>query len=316
MHTTYFYRGQIYRNNSLLTEPYHRGLLYGDGFFETFRVCEGQIPLWRGHWLRLQRSLKYFGLKHIDLNQEGRFLKQLKSLYPSAKPNLRVRLSVWRSGQGKGYFPPTDEELDYLLAATALPEVFPSVEKPLKVGILPGKWRYSRTSYIKSCSSSALVEASRLAQQRGWQEALLKNQTERLAEGLTGNLFLWKNDELLTPACAEGALPGVMRQYLIQFSKKNGYPIRIGKVFVKDFNEAQAAWLSNSIRFLRPLYLKSKKPPLKASLWQAHSLQNLTQEKWLKDFWRIVLWLPKKIVIYTCVLFRTLKNGNTHATGL
>jgi len=280
----HLYRSKIYSHAPLPINPQHRGLLYGDGFFETFRVCAGQIPLWRGHWLRLQRSLKYLGLAHPDLNQEGHFLKQVQRLYPAVHPNLRVRLSVWHAGQGAGYFPPRSEKADYLLSATPLSETFPTLEKPLQVGVLPGKWRDGKTSRIKSCSASHLVEASALAQRRSWQEAILKNREGRLAEGLSGNLFLWKNGELLTPACAEGALPGVMRQYAIQFSKKNGYPLRIGKIFVNDFYEAQAAWLSNAVRFLRPLHLPHKKPPLNASLWQTSILESLTWDKYPKHF--------------------------------
>ena len=40
----------------------NRGYLYGDGFFETIRVINGQIPLINQHLERIQEAIKIYKL--------------------------------------------------------------------------------------------------------------------------------------------------------------------------------------------------------------------------------------------------------------
>ena len=43
-----------------------RGLLYGDGLFETVAIVEGQPLLWQEHLNRLQRGCECLGLQRPD----------------------------------------------------------------------------------------------------------------------------------------------------------------------------------------------------------------------------------------------------------
>ena len=52
----------------LWLEPEDRGLAYGDGVFETLRVCGGAPAMWREHWARLCVGATRLG---IALPDEG-----------------------------------------------------------------------------------------------------------------------------------------------------------------------------------------------------------------------------------------------------
>ena len=45
-----------------------RGLLYGDGLFETMAVCNSEIQLWEAHWQRLTFGCKQLSIELPDQN--------------------------------------------------------------------------------------------------------------------------------------------------------------------------------------------------------------------------------------------------------
>ena len=49
--------------------PFDRGLLYGDGLFETIRFVAGKAPLWARHMQRLQHGCERLGLPAVDTAQ-------------------------------------------------------------------------------------------------------------------------------------------------------------------------------------------------------------------------------------------------------
>jgi branched-chain amino acid aminotransferase len=52
-----FYNGKIMRSDQLLISPDNRSFRYGDGFFETIKVCKGKLVLANYHMERLFTSL-------------------------------------------------------------------------------------------------------------------------------------------------------------------------------------------------------------------------------------------------------------------
>ena len=100
-----------------------RGLAYGDGVFETMRLSEGAIPLFRFH---LERLLK--GCRFLNLSVDGDTLHQqvLDFAGQATKlghPNSVIKLMVTRGSGGRGYSAMGAQNPSILLQLHPLPEM-------------------------------------------------------------------------------------------------------------------------------------------------------------------------------------------------
>jgi para-aminobenzoate synthetase/4-amino-4-deoxychorismate lyase len=86
------------------------------------------------------------------------------------------------------------------------------------------------------------------AVQDGYFEVLFTNEKDELTEGAITNIFIRKNDMLLTPSQECGLLNGVFRRYLMEQS--GTLTIREAVLTVKDLESADAIYVGNSVRGL------------------------------------------------------------------
>jgi branched-chain amino acid aminotransferase len=107
--------------------------------------------------------------------------------------------------------------------------------------------RHKTLSYIDQ------IIAAREAQAAGADDALMLNSAGRVACVTIGNLFVEKKGALETPSLAEGILPGIMRAALIAAARLEGIAVREKQLRVADLAGADGVWVSNSLRFVRPV---------------------------------------------------------------
>lgn len=87
-----------------------RGCLYGDGFFTTVLVIEGQLTNWSAHWQRLQTSAERLKFPELNEKQLLQLLRQALSESASHAPYSVVKVMVTRGVGGVGYQPPAQVE--------------------------------------------------------------------------------------------------------------------------------------------------------------------------------------------------------------
>jgi para-aminobenzoate synthetase/4-amino-4-deoxychorismate lyase len=87
------------------------------------------------------------------------------------------------------------------------------------------------------------------ARQDGFDEALFLNEKEELAEGAISTLFVKLEGRLVTPPLSSGVLPGVFRRHILATEPGAGErPLSLD-----DLRHAEAVYLGNSVRGLRPI---------------------------------------------------------------
>jgi branched-chain amino acid aminotransferase len=134
--------------------------------------------------------------------------------------------------------------------------------------------RHKTLSYIDN------VAAAREAAAQGAEDALMLNTKGAVACSTIANLFLLKGQSLITPARDQGILTGVMRQALIHSAARLGLSVEERAVKPAELKKADAVFLTNSLRFIRPVTALDGKPlghrdlsALAASLCDAARLQ-------------------------------------------
>lgn len=188
-----------------------RGLLLGDGLFETVLVEEGRPRLLAEHLARWRQGAALLGMDAPPA------AAQLEPLIGEAVARSGIRQGALRlnwsrgsaAGAARGIGIPGRCRHRFWLQLTATAPCF----APLRVIVSPTEER-SATSVLSRCKTFAYgpaIQARRQAEAAGADDALLNSSAGGLCCGTTANLLVRLEGSWLTPPLASGCLPGVMR---------------------------------------------------------------------------------------------------------
>lgn len=236
--------GVILPSEAARIAPNDRGFTLGDGVFETIRAVNGQPVHMARHLRRLRVGLAVLALP-IAWTDAALANAIALCLRVNGLEQAAVRLTVSRGPASRGILPPLTPEPTVLVAAGPLA----SAAGPAHAitCTITRRNEFSPLSGVKSLSYLDGILARREAAKQGADEALLLNIRGRVAEASAANLFVFRAGTLATPPLADGALPGIMREVLIERCGASEAPLGI-----EDVLAAEAAFLSSSLG-LRPL---------------------------------------------------------------
>jgi len=103
------------------------------------------------------------------------------------------------------------------------------------------------------------ILATQDAKQRGFDEAILLDQSGDISEAPGENIFLVKNNELITPPLTSSALDGITRKSIITIAKDMGFKIKVRKVSKKELKLADEVFLSGTAAEITPVIQIDKK---------------------------------------------------------
>lgn len=239
------FNGAFLPSGTALLTADSRGFRYGDGLFETIRIKEGRILLADQHYQRLLNGSVLLGLEPLTLEQfTGSVLELCQRNRHSV--SARVRLTVFRGEMGLD-----DAARGYVVQSWALEEV---EEKPwgLVVGTFPkGRKSCDGFSHLKSNNYLLYSMAAMYARGHGWDDCLVLNSRERIADSSIANLFYVKGDVIYTPPLSEGGVGGVMREWLMRTLPAEGFRVIEKPVAPEDLILMDEVFLSNAIRGVR-----------------------------------------------------------------
>ena len=103
------------------------------------------------------------------------------------------------------------------------------------------------------------ILATQDAKQRGFNEAILLDQSGDVSEAPGENIFLVKNNELITPPLNSSALDGITRKSIITIAKDMGFKSKVRKVSKKELKLADEVFLSGTAAEITPVIQIDKK---------------------------------------------------------
>ena len=225
-----------------------RGLLLGDGLFETVLFKAGRAVLWEQHLARLARGCAALRLPYPDPDDLAAAAQEALEAAGLGTARAAVRLT-WTAGSGgRGLERP--QALEPRLIASAAPSARPHT--PARV-LISGVRRNagSPVSRLKTLSYLDNVLARREALTGGADEALMLNGQGHLACAAASNLFWIAEDRLYTPDLACGVLDGIMRGEAIDAARRLGVEVLEVEADAVALAGAQALFLTSSLIGLR-----------------------------------------------------------------
>jgi branched-chain amino acid aminotransferase len=225
---------------------------YGDGLFETMKMINGKIILEQYHFERLFNGIKLMMFRVPSLFKAGKLRKEL---FNTCKKNkceslARIRLSVFR---GNGGLHDEKQNLQYLIECWPAEKSVNEINKNgLVIDIFPDLQKTCDVfSNLKSANFLSYVMAAQYAKENKLNDCLVNNIKGHIADATIANIFLVKNNLIITPALGEGCVNGVMRRYLIEKLQATNFDLRQGVVTKNDLETFDEIFFTNAMYGIR-----------------------------------------------------------------
>lgn len=224
-----------------------QGLMNGIGALETFRVSSGKVFLLEEHFDRLASSLKLLNISWPD--ERRQYVKWIEDIVKDVPAGSDARLRFMVTAKAE------KASDDNFLASTTIylsliDEFAPQSETAKILSTIHRQLpEYLSLSGVRLKTPDYLSAA--LAQKELNGEAhkgILLTPNGYVAEALMANIFWTSAGQLYTPPLSLGILPGIIRSYLILKQK-----VREKLITVKELEEADEIFLTNSVNYIRPL---------------------------------------------------------------
>lgn len=229
-----------------------RGLLYGDGLFETMAVRNGHIPLWETHWQRLS-----LGCEKLSINLPDKEIieKEIVLLCEAQnKPRFVIKLIISRGEGQRGYRFTENQNVTRILSSHAWPNYS---ERFQTEGVAVC---YCETTLSDNKKLAGIKHLNRLEQvlarnewDNDFQEGLMLSANDKVIDGTMSNIFAVIDSEIYTPSLALSGVAGVMRKTVINIAKENNILISEKEFSKSEVEMADELFLTNSLFGIWPI---------------------------------------------------------------
>lgn len=247
---TVYLNGQWLPGDEARVSVFDRGFNFGDGVYEVIPVYGKRPFRLPQHIERLNRSCDAIRLTNPNSDQEwtsiiGRLIEQSQS------DDQMVYLQITRGVAPRDH--PFPEKTAPTAFAYAKPLVYPD-KKKIAAGvsaITTQDIRWLRCD-IKAIALLANVILRQNAIEDGAAEAILLRD-ESLTEGAASNIFIVKDDCIITPPKSELILPGITRDLVVELARANDLCVEERAVSVSELMAADEVWMTSSTKEILPI---------------------------------------------------------------
>ena len=206
---------------------FDHGLLYGDGVFEGIRCYNGNVFMLDAHLERLYDSAKSIMLE-IPITIDAMKHNVLETLRRNQLREGYVRLIVTRGIGDLGLDPEKCPNPSVVIIADRI-QLYPEkyYEDGLEIVTVSVRRNYPEAinPRVKSLNYLNNILAKIEAKQSGAVEALMLNNDGYVVECSGDNIFLVKDEIIITPPSHIGILEGVTRNTVISLAHEAGFQV-------------------------------------------------------------------------------------------
>ncbi len=255
-----YLNGEFLPHEEAKISVFDRGFLMGDGIYEVVPVFGDKLFRFKHHIARLRNSLRLISLDIDYSDQQWR--------------NLMLQLVKRNGGGHQGIYLQITRGCDpHLLRKHAFPQpVQPTIfmsSDPIptnsKEAMLQGATaitlpdtRWERCD-IKSIGLLANILATQEAMDKGAKDAILIRDGLAL-EGASSNLFIVKDNNIITPPIGPYILGGITRELLLELAKQHNIPIEERNIPAQELQQCDEIWFSSSTKELVPVLALDNQP--------------------------------------------------------
>ena len=227
-----------------------RGLAYGDGLFETIKVRAGRAALLERHLARLEE-----GCQRLMIPCDMPVLRSELLAYMQQLGNGVCKLLVTRGVGQRGYTLPEPARPQRILQTSSLPQ-WPDAYGQQGIQLFSCQLRLSTQPIL-----AGLKHLNRLEQvlaraewsDPAYAEGLLLDEHSRVIDCVFSNIFIVRQQQLITPALNRCGVAGVMRAELMARAQLAGIDVQVQDILLQDMLQADEVFTSNSLYGIWPV---------------------------------------------------------------
>jgi branched-subunit amino acid aminotransferase/4-amino-4-deoxychorismate lyase len=226
--------------------------LFGDTLFETLKARGRTICFLEEHLDRIELAA---GLLTFPFSREQTREALLATADRLESAVSRLRLTLSR-GSFAGAIPPPSQAGHFVVGAAPYSEPTAEERSAGACCLFAPNRRVNPLSHLpqmKRGSYADCLYAADYARRRGAREALFVTEDGRVLEGATTNLFLLRDNLLVTPPAGEQVLAGIMRRQILIAAERLGLAVEERDVPVAELFEAGEIFITNALIDLLPV---------------------------------------------------------------
>lgn len=230
---------------------FDRGFLFGDGVYEVIPAYAGQPLREAEHLQRLENSLRGIGMRDpLSPSQWSAIFRRLLDAAPGEDQALYLQVT-------RGVAPtrdhryPAQTKPTVMVMAKPMPRRAPSVAESGVAAVVLEDIRWHRCD-IKATALLAAVMLRQQAAEADAEEAILVRDGLAM-EGSTSNLFVVRDQCVVTPPKGPLLLAGITRDLVLELVSEAGLRSREAEIPVEELRAADEIWISSSTREVMPV---------------------------------------------------------------
>jgi branched-subunit amino acid aminotransferase/4-amino-4-deoxychorismate lyase len=243
------FNGEILPSEEVKISPINRGMMYGDGCFETFRSYAGKFLDFEAHFNRLKESLSYLQIEFlISQNEFENHTKEVLKVNNLENSDSMIRIQCWRKGV-RGY-KTNSTECEWIITSRKLgtDSVHPSRLVTSETLVIPNK---AINRSLKLSNGLNYIVAAQDATFQDVDDALMLTLDGFVSETTVSNIFWGEGDKIFTPSESCDLLPGITRSLVLKILSNNGFSLTEGQFYLADLKSAEYAFTTNSLSEIR-----------------------------------------------------------------
>lgn len=213
--------GKFVEKENAVISVFDHGLLYGDGVFEGIRAYNGRVFRLREHVDRLYNSARAIMID-IPMSKKEIETAVLETLALNKLKDAYIRLVVTRGVGDLGLDPQKCGKATVFIIADKI-KLYPEELYTHGLEVITSSIRRNvpeaLNPSIKSLNYLNNILAKIEATRAGVPEAILLNAQGYVAECTGDNIFILKENTLITPPSWAGALEGITRSAVMELAK-------------------------------------------------------------------------------------------------
>jgi branched-chain amino acid aminotransferase len=250
-----FVDGKFYDERTAKISVFDHGLLYGDGIFEGIRAYNGRVFKLKEHLDRLFCSAKSIMLT-VPMTHKELVAATIETCRRNKIRDGYIRLVVTRGVGTLGLNPNRCKNPSVIIIAGKI-QLYPPefYQRGLDIVTVPTvrNLHSALNPAIKSLNYLNNVLAKLEANQCGCEEAVMLNAEGFVSECTGDNLFIVKENHLMTPPLSAGALYGITRRVVMEIAQDSGLSVSEPNLTRYDLFNADECFLTGTGAELVPV---------------------------------------------------------------
>lgn len=227
-----------------------RGFQYGDGVFETMPVYQGEVLWFHQHYQRLQQGCQ--ALK-ITIPEEELLLHEVRQLIENRERAI-IKIIVTRGKSTRGYKAEPNALPTRVVTCTEWnnPSIL-NIKSGIRLKLCETPVsRHPVLGSIKHLNRLENILARQEWKDNEYDEGVMCDASGNVIEGIMSNIFIYKDNKLITPRITSAGVKGIMRNWILE--QEDTWAVEENEgMTITDVMAADEVFMCNSLIGLWPV---------------------------------------------------------------